>query len=233
MEAKVEVCSTIKAEIKDSRTSSKIFVLFYFFLVNTWVPPGICPFFFFFLWIHGFHLAPAYGLLQIGWVSITQPVSGAVTEQWESSHHWALPSAVGVLANWLRVNSPEAKPAAFQWKQARHVSVYFLAEDSQKINGSQMPGIFPSTLHLHLPRHRHRHHHHLNIVFVVIVAVVIVAISSLFFFKGAFVCQGGWISSKTSGEKYTKKNEKNEKSESKSKLFHEALGSCLMMAAWC
>ena len=74
-----------------------------------------------------------------------------------------------------------------------------------------MPGIFPSTLHLHLPRHRHCHHHHLNIIFVVIVAVVIVAISSLFFFKGAFVCQGGWISSKTSGEKYKKikKNEKN------------------------
>ena len=89
-------------------------------------------FYFFCWWIHGFHLAPAYGLLQIGWVSITQPVSGAVTEQWESSHYWALPSAVGVLTNWLRVNSPEAKPAAFQWKQARHVSVSFLAEDFPK-----------------------------------------------------------------------------------------------------
>ena len=71
-----------------------------------------------------------------------------------------------------------------------------------------MPGIFPSTLHLHLPRHCY--HHHLNIIITIIIAVVIVAITSLFFFKGAFVCQGGWISSKTSGEKY-KKNKKNKK----------------------
>ena len=40
MEAKVEVWWARKTEIKDSHTSSKIFILIYFFFVNTWVPPG-------------------------------------------------------------------------------------------------------------------------------------------------------------------------------------------------